>query len=475
VFANFDINEFGDVTGNHSNLLMDLGSQGQTYLCAMSRASGVAHAACTAASAMAPDSDSTIASITRTGTPGSTGATVTVAFATASESQRHDPTIGGTASISGNAGWNGTFTINGAKDGGVTTPCSNNATPWLPPTNLPCVGPTGRYANQFTYIDTANTQTASTDTLCSGTCTTANIGTDTVKYQTLGYSITDLSVGEPVLVLSGTYTPAGNNNHPKGGMGCSDGGAAGYPTVSPTASSYAGSYTALPLAIAPTNPAGLDVYYPNPGADESTGVLCYMDNGAGSSKNVTFQNNTVVNSSPLVINNGHFYNQETNNRFFNNLYVAPDNSTGSCLGKKSFITMGTACEGNASIVSFDPATTGVYGNVLMGRSSSDWTAVPSGSAANQFPATFGDVGFATAQANQSTFCDNSLAPFNCPQMSLPWADNLKLSDLTLAPSSPYVSKGANTSAMSAAFTSTQYVCPAGLSCGTSGGPYKDAP
>ena len=508
VFSNIDPNEFGNSAGNLSNMLFALGDNGQTYLGTFTMTNGVAHAHLAVGSITGPNSNTNIQRIVRTGTPGVTGGTVTVEF-----NNRHDPLIGGTVTMhvteTGASNFNGTFTISSVQndiDGTHSTVvCDDNATPWIPATNQPCIGNTGRYADTLIYTDNTNIQVASTDTLCAsgGTaCSTAVLGADTFAYQTLGYSETDITPNvDPVLVFTGAFNAAGNNNH-GGGVGCKNGDGS---TGSGAALLYPTSgLSALPLAIAPTDPTGLDVYY-KPVADDTTtndnsGVQCFLDNGSGHPNHLTIQNNTIVGGSALAIQNNSLTSQQRYNLIYNNVYVAPDNSTGTCAGKKSFITVDTACEGTASLASFDQGTLGFYGNVLQGRTASNWCASPSGPPGSQtctsiqsggkvttFPSTascsgsspdptcIGFVGFLSGATFQTAPCDNSNAPFNCPQMSLPWANNLTLSQLALSPSSSYAGSGADTSAISAAFASTRYVCPSGLNCGTSGGPYKDAP
>ncbi len=69
-------------------------------------------------------------------------------------------------------------------------------------------------------------------------------------------------------------------------------------------------------------------------------------------------------------------------------------------------------------------------------------------------------------------CAAADAPFNCPLMALPWANNFTLSDVSYVGSSSYPTSGVNTTQLQNAMTQTEYVCPAGAHCGTHG-PYPE--
>ncbi len=76
-------------------------------------------------------------------------------------------------------------------------------------------------------------------------------------------------------------------------------------------------------------------------------------------------------------------------------------------------------------------------------------------------------------------CADANAPFNCPLMALPWANNLTLSNLVYcsgsncsSSSSSYSGDGVDTTQMNNAMTQTEYTCPTGANCGTHG-PYPD--
>lgn len=64
-------------------------------------------------------------------------------------------------------------------------------------------------------------------------------------------------------------------------------------------------------------------------------------------------------------------------------------------------------------------------------------------------------------------CAAAGAPFNCPLMSLPWANNLTLANLHFVASSLFKNGyGADTNAISTAMTAPIYTCPALATCGT---------
>jgi len=221
-------------------------------------------------------------------------------------------------------------------------------------------------------------------------------------------------------------------------------------------------------------------------ADASGNIKCWVENSGGNAKNVTYVNNTAISPSQFNMANTQFYLQQINNTVANNIWADTDS------GHVSDITCsgGSLTEGNNSLACWDASTFIEGGNVLQGRLSTNWTATYNGGTANATPANascstatpdatcVGWRKFINGAVFQTTFCDNSLAPFNCPQMSPPWATNVLLTDLQLcaaglgscAGPSSFLGKGADIAAMQTAFTQTQYVCP--KDCGSTG-PYPD--
>jgi hypothetical protein len=265
-----------------------------------------------------------------------------------------------------------------------------------------------------------------------------------------------------------------------------------------TASGYAvGSSSAnTTYAQAGTLPNGLTVVYTAP---SPTGTAkCIIENGAGQPKNVTIQNNTVLSPSLFAITSfGQFW-QSSGSRFFKNVFITNDT------GRNSDVTCTNQGGGTSAFTCWDPNTFEYWQNVMPGQLSTAWsTPDPLGlcpGCLNYFPPNGSPSGFgggsqgvncATGTANPNclgfsgfmngasalvTFptgpCPDANAPYNCPLMSLPYADNLRLSHLSYVGSSSYSAFGVNTAQMTTAMTQTLYICPIGANCGPHG-PYPD--
>src|ERR1019366_4379125 len=141
-----------------------------------------------------------------------------------------------------------------------------------------------------------------------------------------------------------------------------------------------------------------------------------------------------------------------------------------------------------AFASWDPGSFQFYHNVMKGRSSGNWSAVncPGGTCINAFPMTVncssstadtsclgysGFMGSSPTVTYPSGACSDGNAPFNCPLMALPWANNFTLSNLTYDPTSSYKGQGVNPRQLSNAMTQSKYVPPVGAIVGT--GPKPD--
>jgi hypothetical protein len=199
---------------------------------------------------------------------------------------------------------------------------------------------------------------------------------------------------------------------------------------------------------------------------------------------VTLQNNTFLAANVFDIDNFAQWHQPISNYFHDNVFV--DNDAGLT---SDVYALSPAGEGTAAFQSWDPASFQYYHNVMQGRNSANWSVVncPGGTCANAFPATVNCsastadatcIGFAGFMGSSPTItypsgaCSNANAPFNCPLMALPWANNLTLSNLNYVGSTSYSGQGVNINQLTNAMTQHQYVCPSGASCGTHG-PYPD--
>lgn len=357
---------------------------------------------------------------------------------------------GQTFILGGVAGWNGTFAMN------------NSSGNW---------NSDGTGGSNVIYTDTTNNP--GTATLCdnkgSPTCTSLFVtsgSTGTATLASLGFKLTDISVGDNVYAKdSGDGTCTSHNYLTNTILGA--------PAV---------------LAVTGTVPTGLVIKYPSTGTGAAT---CIINNGAGFPKNTTFQNNTIlaVNKAALVAFN--LWWQPINNWFFSNVFADNDS------GKQSdvYCQSQSQGEGSASFPCWDNATLQYYHNVMTGRASANWSTINcpvSGAAClNSFPIAGGPGGSnggvncsgATATVNCMGYSgfmgptpavtyptgNCTSAPFNCPLMALPWANNLSLSNLSYVGSSSYSTQGVNVTTLGTAMTQTTYVCA--TSCGA--GPNPD--
>ncbi len=520
-FSNIgDLSQFGGDAGND---LITWGSGQNYYQCAMSRdlVNHKAIATCqTGLTSTEPGSEGDSAkSVVRSGCPGA--CVVTVALA---QGHRHDPQIGGTVTVAGKPGWNGTFTITGVSNSGSTAPCTgNNAT-----TPQPCIRSDGTFGDTFTYSDSQGGNA----TLCSSTVLCDKSGALFV-YQTLGYKMTDIEQGDAVHtvdygniltaavgtagsgyvvgdslfisqtssdfglvnvstidgsggVTAFTIANAGRGYHVANNVGTSGGTGTGFKInitaidTSCSTNGYAVGDVSLTAAVSPTDPRGLVVYWADSTAS-SPAATCLLDNGSGFPKKVTFINNVVANvAAPALASPGTKW-QHILNTITGNIFAATGASNAD-------IACNATTEGNAALNGcWDTSTLIEGGNILQGRSSGNWTPSFGGAAANQFPASatcsgspastcLGWNGYTAVGGVGKTFptsvCPDGNAPYNCPLMALPWADNLRLTDLVLLPGSSWFGSGPDTAQLIAAFTLDQYVCPVGANCGTHG-PYPD--
>jgi len=228
---------------------------------------------------------------------------------------------------------------------------------------------------------------------------------------------------------------------------------------------------------------GLTVVYQVATQPSASSANCLISNGAGFPKYTTIQNNTLLSPNLSAITAYNQWWQSIGDYFFQNVFAVND----------SQLTADAYCsgfsEGSASFACWDLNTFEFYSNVLEGRSSANWSVVncPGGSCSNSFPttvncsgstATAGCLGYTGFMGSSATVtypsgaCSNANAPFNCPLMSLPWANNLTLGDLSYVGTSSYSTQGVNTTQLDTAMTQTEYVCPTGANCGTYG-PYPD--
>lgn len=350
----------------------------------------------------------------------------------------------GTTSI----GYEGTFAITGVKNGTSSTVCSldnsGNSVPAAQATQpQPCIRANGTFGDTIIYSDSGN----------AGTCTSLSLCNQTgmrVILPTLAYKITDMSIGDDV------YT-----------HDCTD------------ASYNVGATAPAVRAVSPTNPVGLDVYFPNSGANDNSGVTCQLENNSGVPSQLNIQNNTVLALKVMSSNAGGKFKQLLNNQFVHNLFTMPSGSGGvlTCAS--------VGGQGTVAYVCWDQNTFQIFDNVMQGQTSTDWSVVPGGSTVNAFPANVtcagatadpGCIGFSgymsgTAFSQSACSYDGS-NPNNCPYMAAPWSTNFDLSKISKVPSSSYGSEGADVSIIPTMINATEYVCPVGANCGTHG-PYPD--
>lgn len=309
-------------------------------------------------------------------------------------------------------------------------------------------------------------------TVCStgSTCVTA-IGSNVMTFASLAGKMLDISPPNGSIPGDGVYALNLSGIVP----GSSD--------TTCTTSGYATGATAANLAIAGTVPTGLTVKYNLATAPSQPSATCLINNGAGTPKFVTLQGNTFLAVNVFAIEPLTTWRQSISNWFHDNVFADNDAATYSDVYK------GGPMEGTTSFASWDPASFQFYHNVMQGRNSTNWSVVncPGGTCTNAFPATVncsgstadatclgysGFMGSSPTVTYPSGACSNANAPFNCPLMALPWANNLTLSNLNYVGSSSYSTLGVNTGQLINAMTQTKYVCPVGANCGTHG-PYPD--
>ena len=467
--------------GSPGNYLAYWVSTGQIFLATMSRSTGVAHAVVqpmkvanydpgtnnvgTYKSAISPSS------IVK---DGSNNVTIKLS------SLRSDPRIFdgtlGYATITNQVGWNSDpatpgFQIASVAKGASTTVCSQDvvgaACGGGNPQCLaagaigsaqpqPCIRSDGTFGDTFVYNDAFNTGTPA-GTLCS-TLATCNALPIHLVMDTLAYKYSDIAVGNGVYVhnCTGGSNPA----------------------------SYLAGSSSFNAAVSPTSASGTgnDVYYANSGSDDSSGTVCQVENSQGWPSNMSWQHVTEITQKAMgVIGVGGASSQYRYNSFFSNVFWSPT-GTGS-----EFTCLGVAGSGVQSGC-WDASTFRFFDNVMGGQPScSAWPAVdptnpPGGPPANACPATItcsGATANPTCQGWQHYMsgvafptgnCTWTGDATNCPLMTAPWSANFSLSFLT--PVGSYATEGFDITTLENAFTSTQYTCPTGASCGTHG-PYPD--
>ncbi len=315
----------------------------------------------------------------------------------------------------------------------------------------------GTGGNSITYNDGATAP----GTVCSSAsaCKTA-FGTNTMTYASLNGKMLDIVVGDGVLMSNMT------------------------PDTTCTANGYATGSTASNYAVAGTVPLGLIVKYMLAVQPTAPSAICQTDIGVGFPKFMTVQNNTFLAVNVFDIDLLTPWRLPIFNYFHDNVFADNDSGTPG----HSDVN-GPSGEGTAGFASFDLASFQFYHSVMQGRLSTNWSVVncPGGTCTNAFPATVncssstadatclgysGFMGSSPTVTYPSGACSNANAPFNCPLMALPWANNFTLSNLNYVGSSSYSTQGVNPGQLTNAMMQTKYVCPVGANCG-SHGPYPD--
>jgi hypothetical protein len=339
----------------------------------------------------------------------------------------------------------------------------------LTPGSYAMTGTSGNWASDGTGGTTIvyNDGATAAGTVCSGssTCSTA-IGSNTLTFASLAGKELDISVGDGVYALNMSGIVVGSSD-----TTCSTNG-------------YATGATAANYAVAGTVPTGLTVKYQLTTQPSASSATCLINNGAGLPRFVTFQGNTFLAVGVFDVNPFTVWRQPISNYMHDNVFVDNDSGTTS-----DFYGGSPVGEGTKAFASWDPGSFQFYHSVMQGRSSANWSVAncPGGTCTNAFPATVncssstadatclgysGFMGSSPAITYPSGACSNANAPFNCPLMALPWANNLTLSNLNYVGSSSYSGQGVNVNQLTNAMTQTKYVCPSGANCGTHG-PYPD--
>ncbi len=322
-------------------------------------------------------------------------------------------------------------------------------------------GTSGNWAADGTGGSTIvyNDGASSAGTVCSSVsaCTTA-IGAGTLSFASLAGKMINISVGD------GVYA------YDTGDGTCNLG--------------YATGSTVANYAVTGTMATGLTVKYQLAAQPTSGSANCFISNAAGAPRFVTLQNNTFLASNAFSIEIFNQWHQPISNYFHDNVFADNDAGTTS-----DVYALSPAGEGTTAFQSWDPASFQFYHSVMQGRNPANWSVVncPGGTCTNAFPANVncststadatclgyaGFMGSSPTVTYPSGACSNVNAPFNCPLMALPWANNLALSNLNYVGSSSYSTQGVNPGQLTNAMTQTRYVCPSGANCGTHG-PYPD--
>jgi hypothetical protein len=362
---------------------------------------------------------------------------------------------GETLTIANHTGWNGTFEMTG-------TTLNGN-----PGGYAGYIDGTG--GDSIVYTDAINNPSGGTclcDEAASTNCTNSppkcsTLAASDIYYASTAFKMTDISVGDDVYASD---TCTGTENCP--------------PTLTTNcaAGGYAVGATAATYAVAGTIPNELTVVYQVAHQPAAVSATCIVNNGAGFPKYTTFQNNTVLAVNAFDIENSAQWWLPISNYFFNNVFADKDSGQGSDV----LCTAVSGGEGYASYPCWDANTFEFYGNALAGRSPGNWNSGmavdPLGlcagtGCANVFPALSGSYP-ASSCGGSSGAGQAAAAPFNCPMMAAPWANNFSLSGLAALSPSGLAGQGVNSGQLQKALTQTEYVCPAGANCGTHG-PYPD--
>jgi hypothetical protein len=346
----------------------------------------------------------------------------------------------------------------------------------LTPGSYAMIGTSGNWATDGTGGTTIvyNDGTTAAGTVCSSSTTPCGtvIGSNTVTFASLGGKMMDIAPPNGAIPGDGVY--ATNLS----------GIIAGSSDTTCSTNGYATGATAANYAVAGTVQTGLTVKYNLTTAPSQSSATCAINNGAGAPRFVTLQGNTFLAVNVFDITPFTVWRQPISNYMHDNVFADNDALTSSDVYGGS-----PTREGTLGFASWDPASFQYYHNVMQGRSSANWSAVncPGGTCTNAFPTTVncsgstadgtclgysGFMGSSPTVTYPSGACSNANAPFNCPLMALPWANNLTLSNLNYVGSSSYSTQGVNPGQLLNAMTQTKYVCPVGANCGTHG-PYPD--
>src|SRR5271157_3911033 len=446
LFSNIgDSNQFG----SDSSPLAWLWTSGEIkYPCAMSASGGNATAACAPAQSDLSTNTTSIVAVQQSGGgPCGTGCSlVTISTNIA----RMDPILCQT----------GTYTLAQCVSWGWTVPITYSG--WSGTFGMTAT--TGNWnadgtggGNSVVYADTVNNPSG---TLCSSLsdCKSKLASPNGLSFASLGYKITDISVGDGVYLTNLSA-----------------------PDTTCTTQGYANAVHTSPVKALPgTNPYGtgasMTVVFPSSGTGAAN---CLISNAPGPPNGVTYQNNTTLAMNRYsILNYGKSF-WPINNWFWNNVFA--DNGYG--LGSASDMACNNPTSGNgegtSAFTCWDSQTLEFYKNSLVGKSSGSWSVVdPLGQClsgcANSFPALPGGYPSASCVYSGSN-------PLNCPMMGLPWMNppNFTLTGtctgtngVACMSGNPPSTQGVNITQLTNTATANIYTCPASLSCG-SYGPYPD--